>query len=174
MTPAPQTRSPSQTPAQPSRWPFSGSRLLRYWMPELFPVTRAFMVRMESFTSPPFHMSVLPQLNLEFCVDRVILRAEGGSRNDPIPKNFHRPGKSRDRPAAPCRQVTRFRSLRRIRSTANTDLCLAEATGRKCRVGFPVALGKSTAELRPHDLRMREEARRKTIFFLRTLALLSS
>lgn len=31
---------------------------------------------------------VLPQLNLEFCADRIILRAEGGFQNDPITKNF--------------------------------------------------------------------------------------
>jgi hypothetical protein len=55
----------------------------------------------------------LPQLDLEFCADRVILRAEGGSRNDPIPTDVHRPRKSRDRHAAPCRQDTRFRSIPR-------------------------------------------------------------
>jgi arylsulfatase A-like enzyme len=38
----------------------------------------------------PWRYGVLPQLNLEFCADRVILRAEGGSQNDPITTNFHR------------------------------------------------------------------------------------
>ncbi len=42
-----------------------------------------------------FQPSVLPQLKLEFGVDRVILQAKGGSQNDTITKNFHRSGKSR-------------------------------------------------------------------------------
>jgi len=47
-----------------------------------------------------FH--VLPQLKLDFSVDRVILWAKGGSQNDPSTQNFHSTRKSRYRFAAPC------------------------------------------------------------------------
>lgn len=43
--------------------------------------------------------------------DRVILRAKGGSQNDPIKKNFYRPRKNRHRLAAPRRQNACFGSL---------------------------------------------------------------
>lgn len=55
--------------------------------------------------------NVLPQLNLEFKVDRVILRAEGGSQNDQITKNVYRQRESRDRQTAFDRQNSRFRPV---------------------------------------------------------------
>jgi hypothetical protein len=77
--------------------------------------------------------NVLPQLKLDFSVDRVILWAKGGSQNDPSTQNFHSTRKSRYRFAAPCEHrhresVTVFESVRR---SARKDGLVARSIGEE-------------------------------------------